>query len=274
MSSPVELHAAELGAFARRVLARPATVIARFARSAYVENAAGIACIGGAGLGSGPLNAIVPDLARIPAVGDAVAVAIRGARVWRPAAHARIDGARLAVLLRRLPPVRGRGLYPGRGRHRELREWIARGARGPAPPAAAQLIGRGPGLTPAGDDLIGGALVALRVARRHARASRLGAWALRQARRGTSRISREHLACAAQGHGGAALHGLIDALLAGRRGLAAAFVAIDAVGHTSGWDAAAGALLALEALTPSRTPRARSRAPAIRRATRAGVRPA
>jgi hypothetical protein len=110
----------------------------------------------------------------------------------------------------------------------------------------------GPGLTPAGDDLIGGALVTLRMLRRHAVASRLGTWALRHAEDGTSRISRAHLACAARGQGGAALHELLHAALCGRRNLVAELARIDAVGHTSGWDAAAGAVLALRALSVPR----------------------
>lgn len=271
MSSPIELSAGEAGRFARRALARPARVIARFERSAYVESSAGIACIGGPGLGSGPLNVIIPALARMPAPGTELAISLRGARIWRPQATPRPFAARIG----RLPMARSRGIFsaahPGAA---AFGEWLADGARREAPHGAASLIGLGPGLTPAGDDLVGGALVALRIAGRHACAARVADWALRLATRRTSRISRAHLACAAQGEGGAALHALLAALLAGRGSMSREIDAIDAIGHTSGWDAAAGAALVLDLLRRPRTPRARSLARASRRANRASARPA
>ena len=269
MSYPVELRASEAGRFARRALARPTRVIARFERSAYVESSAGIACIGGPGLGSGPLNAIIPVLADLPAPGTELSVSLRGAHTWRPRSVPRPESARIG----RLPMARARGMFsaahPGAT---AFGEWIAAGARGKAPRAAASLIGLGPGLTPAGDDLVGGALVALRITSRHACAARIADWALRLATRRTSRISRAHLACAAQGEGGAALHALLGALLAGRNSVSREIDAIDAIGHTSGWDAAAGAALVLDLLRRPRTPRARFPARASRQANREGVR--
>lgn len=255
MSFPAEFRALQAGAFARRVLSggRPATVIARFARSAYVANEAGIACIGDARLGAGPLNVIVDARVELPAPGRAIRVQLAGARAWKPKAVGR--GANVARALESLEKAVGRGLFPVRTTHPaflRLQRWIAAGARGSAPPGVPALVGMGPGLTPAGDDLIGGALIALRSLRRHAVAARLGAWALRRAESGTSRISRAHLACAAAGQGGEALHELLRAALSGRRDLASEFAAIDAVGHTSGWDAAAGVVLALQALRPPR----------------------
>jgi hypothetical protein len=271
MSYPVELHASELGRFARRALRAPAKVIARFERSVYVESSAGIACVGGPGLGSGPLNAIVPALAHMPALGSGITVSLRGARIWRPQASPHPDPGRIGYL----PMTRARGIFsmahPGAV---ALGEWLADGARGKAPHAAASLIGMGPGLTPAGDDLVGGALVALRISGRHACAARVGDWALRLAARRTNRISRAHLACAARGEGGAALHALLDALLAGRGDLSRELRAIDAIGHTSGWDAAAGAALVLDQLRRPRKPRARSPAQASRPGKQAGARPA
>lgn len=264
-SSLVELGASELGRFARRALSRPARVIARFESSCYVASSAGIACLGGAGLSSGPLNAIVPSLARMPALGADVRVSTRGARLWRrpqpvPAAAARP---------RRLPMARARGMFSvAHPAADALRRWLAAGARGTAPRALGNIIGMGPGLTPAGDDFVGGALIALRATHRHACAARLGDWAMRRAARHTNRISRAHLACAAQGEGGSALHALLNALIAGRKDISTEIAAIDAVGHSSGWDAAAGAALVLELAMPPRTPRARSRAPATRRARR------
>lgn len=255
MSCPAELRALQSGAFARRVLARgrPATVIARFARSAYVANDAGIACIGDARLGGGPLNVMVGTLEALPAQGSAVRVRFTGARAWKPKSVGRSAG--VARALDALEQATGRGLFTVRKTHPailRLQHWIAQGVRGRAPAGVPALVGMGPGLTPAGDDLIGGALIALHTMHRYAVAGRLAAWALRHAENGTSRISRAHLACAARGQGGEAFHALLRAVLSGQRNLATELAAIDTVGHTSGWDAAAGAALALQALRPLR----------------------
>ena len=255
MSSPAEFDARSTGRFARRVLGRrrSAIVVARFARSIYVENAAGLACIGDTRLGHGPLNVIVDPTGPLPPVGVAISVRLASARTWKPEAMPRARTATLARGLASLRRVRGRGLFAQRDSDpaiAALRDWVADGVHGRAPRSAAGLIGRGPGLTPAGDDLVGGALVALRTLGLYARAGRLGRWALRRARTGTNRISRAHLTCAAAGEGGAALHALIAALVSGTIDPAGELAAIDAVGHTSGWDAAAGALLVLQRAIP------------------------
>ncbi|HUN68760.1 MAG TPA: hypothetical protein VMU46_08185, partial [Burkholderiales bacterium] len=62
MSSPAEFRARDIGGAALAALrGGPAKVFAAFERSFYVETPAGIACVGGRGLGLGPLNAIVED---------------------------------------------------------------------------------------------------------------------------------------------------------------------------------------------------------------------
>ena len=110
---------------------------------------------------------------------------------------------------------------------------------------AAGLIGLGPGLTPSGDDYVGGVMIALRVFGQSAAADRLAAWALPLARHATGAISCAHLASAAEGQGAAALHQTLAALgTPGAPGLAVHLGAIDAIGHTSGWDALAGAVTA------------------------------
>lgn len=112
------------------------------------------------------------------------------------------------------------------------------------------LIGLGPGLTPSGDDALGGAMIALHCMGcdwlRDALWSRLQS----SAATSTGDISYAHLKAAAQGYGHEALHHTLNALLAGRTGdVRASLAAIDAIGHTSGWDALAGAVLALRAQT-------------------------
>ncbi|MDJ0949072.1 MAG: DUF2877 domain-containing protein [Alphaproteobacteria bacterium] len=138
-----------------------------------------------------------------------------------------------------------------------LRTWLLEATASqaktlPVPDRAAGLIGLGPGLTPSGDDLIGGAMIALRALGRDRTADRLADWALGQAREGTGRISRAHLAAAADGQGAAALHAALASLCTtGAPGIVPALRALDAIGHSSGWDALAGAVLAAAAVSPS-----------------------
>jgi hypothetical protein len=141
------------------------------------------------------------------------------------------------------PPLLGlawRGIVP-------LLDWLeaalaaASGAPSPPPAEAASLVGLGPGLTPSGDDLVAGMLLALQAEGRADLARSLAGWALPLARERTTIISRAHLACAAAGEGAAALHDTLAAVRAAdRRRLAAGLDAVAAIGHTSGWDALAG----------------------------------
>jgi hypothetical protein len=121
----------------------------------------------------------------------------------------------------------------------------AQPAPDPAVPAAAvealaddpvaavdDLVGRGGGLTPAGDDLLAGCLAALR-ARRAPAADALGRAVRRRARGRTSRLSAALLAAADQ----AAVVPEAAAALRGRPGAARGLLAL---GHTSGWYLAAG----------------------------------
>lgn len=129
-----------------------------------------------------------------------------------------------------------------------LRDWLAASLTGkedPVPPEVEILLGLGPGLTPSGDDLIGGLLVALAALGRRDIAGRLAGWALPLAPARTGAISAAHLACAASGEGSEALHDLIAALVTpGAPGLNRALASLAATGHSSGWDMLAGACLA------------------------------
>ncbi len=129
--------------------------------------------------------------------------------------------------------------------------WLADalGAGRRVPPNAAEgLIGLGPGLTPAGDDLVGGAMVALGAVAKPV-LGRLARWALPLARRRTGKISAAHLAAAAAGEGAEALHRAIAALTRpGAPGLGAALTAIGGIGHSSGWDALTGVAAVLGVL--------------------------
>lgn len=251
MSSPVRVLS--LGRFARVALdSGEARVIAVFERSCYVETPAGLACVGA--VGNGPLNAHCASLPQGLAVGDTLRVELEGASAWRPHPAPAWNARALAESLERLGlvaarrlPSEGYGylLDPSRERPlavEALAGWLA--SPDGMPVGAAGLIGLGPGLTPSGDDLVGGALCALHATGRTEVAARLAAWALPLAKAGTNRISCAHLACAAVGECGEAVNDAMVALVGGGE---ADLERIDAIGHTSGWDALAGVVLALEA---------------------------
>ncbi|MEE9209464.1 MAG: DUF2877 domain-containing protein [Kiloniellales bacterium] len=202
--------------------------------------------------------------------------ALAGAAVWRPPAPGAWSlsslGAGLRALDARLPervPAQGLGvlaLAPARDAPvdavaaaargpvaaltRFLRRALARdpGLSTPIVPDLQALIGLGPGLTPSGDDLLGGALVAFhllgRTDLRDALWKSLSAYADAEC----NAITRAHLGAAAQGLGGAGLHAVLNDLLTGTtEALPRRLAAIEAIGHTSGWDALAGAVLVLRA---------------------------
>jgi hypothetical protein len=98
--------------------------------------------------------------------------------------------------------------------------------------AVDDLVGRGGGLTPAGDDLLAGCLAALR-ARRVPVADALGRAVRLRAQAHTTRLSAALLAAADQG----AVVPEAAAALRGRPGAARRLLAL---GHTSGWYLAAG----------------------------------
>ena len=101
------------------------------------------------------------------------------------------------------------------------------------------LIGLGPGLTPSGDDYLGGVLIALHYFGRRPQAQGLWRWLEPRLAR-TSAISGAHLAAAAAGEGHEALHRCLEALCSRAADWTAALAALDGVGHCSGWDSLAG----------------------------------
>ena len=254
MSSPDRVHlirVLSLGRFAHAALtSSDAKAIAVFERSAYVESTAGLACIGA--VGNGPLNAHCDALPSGLAVGDMVNAELTGAVLWRPRPAPEWDSKTVRRSLEHLReaahaqlPSEGFGFLLDSGRERPapvlaFSRWLAE--QNGSPDGAAGLIGLGPGLTPSGDDLIGGALCALHAAGHGVIATRLAAWALPLARDGTNRISYAHLARAAQGECAEPVNDAIVALIGGG---APDLARIDSIGHTSGWDALAGAALAL-----------------------------
>jgi len=109
------------------------------------------------------------------------------------------------------------------------------------PDAIGDLIGLGPGLTPSGDDVLAGALLALHGFARADAADRLAAWLGPRLTGRTGHVSRAHLACAGDGEGAAVLHGALAALASGdAEALATATAAVGTLGHCSGWDGLVG----------------------------------
>lgn len=279
----MRLAVATSGSHAQRLIdaAEDGTVIAVFTRSLYVrDNSGRIACFGGPGLGKGPLNALCdtwPDGQAVAAnaaacwqtgalrLGDNIELDVANTAPWQPVRPKHRQ--QLALGLKRLAAIPARGLgvmiptlvstaaLPSGDRFQmaafegvlALTRWLNTPADQP-PEAIAKLIGLGPGLTPAGDDALGGALVALHAFNSEATAQRLADWVLARARGATSDISYAHLAAAAEGEGAAALHDTLAAIAGDTDELTDAVARLDRIGHSSGWDALAGAVAALTTL--------------------------
>lgn len=116
---------------------------------------------------------------------------------------------------------------------------------------ATRLLGLGGGLTPSGDDFVGGALFALRMAHANDPGWAAAAATIRAlATTRTHAISAALLADLANGESFAPLHELLNAAMADApaRVLSAHARAVAAIGHSSGWDMLAGIFAATGAL--------------------------
>jgi Protein of unknown function (DUF2877) len=228
------------------VLAKPrrrATVIAAGPAATYLATGDDLVAVVAAGGVRLPCAAVLTGDGPPPAGGD---LQIGDGRLW--------DGDRPVAGVNRWfdPRVRVTDLDPDAVAHLAGRV-DARPAPDPAVPAAAvddlaadpagavdDLVGRGGGLTPAGDDLLAGCLAALR-ARRSPEAGALGAAVRRRARGRTTRLSAALLAAADHGAVVPEAAAVVRALAA-RPGpdLDRAADRLLALGHTSGWYLAAG----------------------------------
>jgi hypothetical protein len=244
--------------------------VAALSRSVYLEVGGEIVWLGpreatphGRAIAAGEL----PDLddgARIDTRFD-----LSAAREWRPAqapAVSSIDvmrreGRRLtaaiegagrpegfgALLAGRRPP------FPLAHAAQDARDFLDACARDDPAGAlgiAERLVGLGPGLTPAGDDLIGGAFFAKHLVAAADPRWQQAAVAVRElARRRTHRISAMLLGDLLDGEGHAPLHDLVVALAqADARAADDAAARLARIGHSSGWDMLTGVLGALGAV--------------------------
>jgi hypothetical protein len=266
------IRVTEVGWRARRLVEGTSTaaVVAALSRSVYMDVAGEIVWLGprGATLHG---RTIVAD--ELPALDEGARVEtafdLRAAREWRPAAAPagisidtmRREARRLTAAIERVG--RGDGFGPLLVGHRPVfpLERAAEDARGflaacaDDEPAGAlaiaeRLLGLGPGLTPAGDDLIGGALFTKACGVITGPSWRAAAETIRQlARERTHRISAMLLGDLLDGEGHAPLHDLIVALAtADPRAAEDAAARLVRIGHSSGWDMLTGVLGALGAL--------------------------
>lgn len=111
----------------------------------------------------------------------------------------------------------------------------------------ASLLGLGHGLTPSGDDMIAGLLIALHHIGHQGMTSALWADLDPLARSQTNPISYAHLSAAGQGLGAAPFHDLINAVINNDEHIDKALDAVAEIGHSSGWDGIGGVTLLLDA---------------------------
>jgi len=242
----MSFRAESAGRFAREALQGEGEVCALFRRSFYLRCGERYACIGDPSVGNGPLNALVPDLP-LPRLGERLAVSLNDSKTWCPPPQAanQPNLEQLKRAARPRIPTEGLGClvigtHNALSGHAQpaleaLERWLVGNAMGAE---AEQLIGLGPGLTPSGDDYLGGMLVALRLSGRGVQADGLWRWLQPRLKERTSAISAAHLAAAAAGEAHEALHVVLNGSLN--------LDALDEVGHTSGWDALAGAVAVLK----------------------------
>ncbi len=242
-------------------------VLALFQKSFYVETPRGLACIGHQGMPAGPLNVstsapattnwrasglrLGARVARVDTrlrIAPDLTVDLEGAGIWQPPAPPPAGVGSVETLA----AYRNR-LVPDPRMGRELTAWlaaVAQGEAGLADRVAAALVGRGPGLTPAGDDVLAGALVALHTLGRRDLAGHLWPSVRRRSLRAGNPISTAHLAAAARGQATAVIHLAIARIIAGEvHDLETMAAGIAAIGHSSGRDAMAGVLAVLSQIS-------------------------
>jgi hypothetical protein len=226
---------------------RVGRVIAAFKRSFYVADAEGrIACAGGPDLGAGPLNILYAVCPPIPDVGAAWRFDLNNVPIWRPAPWPHFDAPASRRVAAAIPRDKGLLTPPDGDPFKEAAQAplaaLALWQGGPTPPILANLLGLGPGLTPAGDDALGGAALALRACGRMEDADALRKFLGARMATATSVISAAHLSAALDGMGAQALHTILADIVRGRT---PELSPLDAIGHSSGYDALAGILAVL-----------------------------
>ena len=125
--------------------------------------------------------------------------------------------------------------------------WLQSGTKS-VPDELSELIGCGPGLTPSGDDILIGALVALHYVGEYRAFDALAKWVRLHAPDATNRISLAHLHAACQAMAVDPLHHFITALFSDKQNLPVTMEHLEAYGHRSGFDAGTGVLAVADGL--------------------------
>ena len=253
-----------------------------FERSFYVVLDRQWICIGPPALGPGPLNALYagPNSPAPPPLGAPAAVTrgmlhVDGRSFARlelgpeppPAAPRPWSAASLAAGLRAFavlprppdgfadPAVARAAAAPIAWLKRLITDHCAGIGHAHEAAPLAPLLGLGPGLTPSGDDFVGGGLVALAALGLSDLRDTLWSALRPQGGERTSDISLAHLAAAAEGECAPALRHALEAIMANAPAeLPGAVGALARIGHTSGLDAMAGAVLVLRAFAQASRP--------------------
>lgn len=111
-----------------------------------------------------------------------------------------------------------------------------------------KLSGLGPGLTPSGDDFLGGIMIALHTLGNAGLSRQLWPTIKRYTEENSNSISLTHVSAASSGLGAAAIHEMLSAVLSGdAAAIDTVIYDVAAIGHSSGWDIMAGILMTLEA---------------------------
>ncbi len=263
-------------------------LIALFRSSFYVEFSDGVCCIGHENFNSGPLNIITDVPASVDwrqcglqpgdkvwitkdkiSVGQSLQFSTKNAKVWYPPITD--DNWTFASFQDGLDSLNDydRNAIPSEGLGRFiLSDWSTiepHPVSDFAEPAVSYFrlwlqgkfdttkwincfVGLGPGLTPSGDDFIGGAMITLRILGNTNSVNQIWDICCPLSHALGNRISHAHLASAASGFGSASLHKTINALMQGHDvTLRSALQDLDKIGHTSGWDALAGAVTVCQA---------------------------
>jgi len=135
--------------------------------------------------------------------------------------------------------------------YRQMSDWVRQVTAGvdvpPPEESVCELLGLGPGLTPSGDDYLGGVMIALHAFGCGQAVERLYATIVREAPRRTNRISAAYLASTREGWGAAPLHDMLNRLGSETDPpLPSLIHDVDRIGHTSGWDALTGILTVVQ----------------------------
>ncbi len=264
---PIEGSIASIGARAARLLDQHAgwTVEAIFERSFYIRRGEEFICIGDASIGDGPLNAKLTSGLTLPRVeiGMPVSVDISTAEVWRmppwafTSSHVAVTALQDVInhTLHEAPPdsfvhaifsteqLATTLARRARAGAHALRDGLKSGNPAKLNEAASLLLGLGHGLTPSGDDVLSGALVTLFAIGDEANARALDRSISAHMSKATSALSCAFLRAACDGEPSAPTHQAINALLSGNTP-SDIIAPIRTIGHSSGFDLLAGALIA------------------------------